>query len=106
MCGAEQEPSAYVVCEASATLRHTYLGSFFLVPEDVRSLGLGATLNFIKGTGLPWLGHLFKEHKGPVKKGLYTLGPKGSNPHTVLFCSVLHHTEHHIPDNNSLHLDE
>jgi hypothetical protein len=30
--------------EAMATLRHTYLGSFFLDPEDVRSLGLGGGL--------------------------------------------------------------
>jgi len=59
-----------------------------LFPEDVRSLGLGATWNFIKGMGLPWLAHLFKEHKGPVKKGLHTSGQKGSNPHTVLFYTI------------------
>jgi len=37
-------------CEASATLRDTYLGSFSLDPEDVRSLSLGANWNFIKET--------------------------------------------------------
>ena len=39
-------------CEALATHRHTYLGSFFLDPEDVRELSLGAIWNFIKRTGL------------------------------------------------------
>jgi hypothetical protein len=35
-----------------ASLRHTYLGSFFLDPEDIRELGVGAIWNFAKGTGL------------------------------------------------------
>ena len=54
-CGVEEETSAHDLCEreALATLRHTYLGFFFLDPEDVRSLILGAISNFIKGTGLP-----------------------------------------------------
>jgi hypothetical protein len=32
--------------EAKASLRHTYLGSFFLDPEDIRKLSLGAIWNF------------------------------------------------------------
>jgi hypothetical protein len=54
-CGAEEEASAGVLCECEAltTLRHTYLGSFFLDPEDVRCLSPGAIWNFIKGAGLP-----------------------------------------------------
>jgi hypothetical protein len=53
-CGAEEETSAHVLCEceALATLRHTYLGSFFLDPEEVRGLSLGAIWNFNKGTVL------------------------------------------------------
>jgi hypothetical protein len=35
--------------EALASLRHTYLGSFFLDPEDIRR---GAIWNFGKGKGL------------------------------------------------------
>ena len=37
-CVAEEKTSAHVLCEceASATLRHTNLGSFFLDPEEVR----------------------------------------------------------------------
>ena len=35
-----------------ASLRHQYLGSFFLDPEDIRVLGVGAIWNLIKGTGL------------------------------------------------------
>jgi hypothetical protein len=33
------------------TLHHTYLGSFFLNPEDIRKLGMGAIWNFAKQTG-------------------------------------------------------
>jgi len=44
------------------------LGSFFLDPEEVRSLSLAAIWNFIKGTGLPGLGYQFRGHKGPDKK--------------------------------------
>jgi hypothetical protein len=49
------ETSAHVLCEceALASLRHTYLGSFFLELEDIRSIGLGATWSFGKATGLP-----------------------------------------------------
>jgi hypothetical protein len=32
--------------EVLASLRHTYLGSFFLDPEDIRKLSLGAIWNF------------------------------------------------------------
>jgi hypothetical protein len=38
--------------EALASLGHTYLGSFFLDPEDIGKLSLGAIWNFAKGTGL------------------------------------------------------
>jgi hypothetical protein len=39
-------------CEAWASLRHTHLGSFFLEPEDIKSLGLGAICSFAKAAGL------------------------------------------------------
>jgi hypothetical protein len=39
-------------CEAWASLRHTYLCSFFLEPEDIKSLGLGAIYSFGKAAGL------------------------------------------------------
>jgi len=53
-CGTEEEISVHVLCEceALASLRHTYLGSFFLDPEDIRKLSIGATWNFAKGAGL------------------------------------------------------
>ena len=52
-CGVEEETSVHILgeCEALASLRHRYLGSFFLNPEDVRMLGVGAIWNFAKGTG-------------------------------------------------------
>jgi len=53
-CGTEEETSVHILCEceALASLRHAYLGSFFLYPEDIRELGMGAIWNFAKGTGL------------------------------------------------------
>jgi len=43
-CGAEEVTSAHILCEceALATLRHTYLDSFFLEPKDIRGLTLGS----------------------------------------------------------------
>jgi hypothetical protein len=41
-------------CEALASLRHVYLGVFFLDPEDIKSLSLGAIWN--TGTGFPGTG--------------------------------------------------
>ena len=55
-CGAEDETSAHILrkCEALASLRHAYLGSFFfLEPEDINSISLWAIWNFSKATGLP-----------------------------------------------------
>jgi len=54
-CGAEDETSAHILCEceALASLGHVYLGSFFLEPEDIKSIRLGAIWNFSKATGLP-----------------------------------------------------
>jgi len=53
-CGAEDEKT-HIVCEckALASLRHMYLGSFFLDPEDINSISLGAIWNFGKVTRLP-----------------------------------------------------
>jgi hypothetical protein len=42
----------FYASEALASLRHKYLGSFFLNPEDIRALGAGAIWNFAKGTRL------------------------------------------------------
>jgi len=54
-CGAQDETSAHILCEceALASLRHAYLGSFFLKPVDVKIISLGAIRSFIKATGRP-----------------------------------------------------
>jgi hypothetical protein len=46
-CGTEEETSVHILCEceALASLRHRYLGSFFLNPEDIGVLGVGAIWN-------------------------------------------------------------
>ena len=53
-CGTEEGTSVQILCEceALASLRHTYLGSYFLDPEDIKKLGVGAIWSFGKGTGL------------------------------------------------------
>jgi hypothetical protein len=53
-CDTEEVTSEHILCEweALASLRHKYLDSSFLDPEDIRVLGVGAIWNFIKGTGL------------------------------------------------------
>jgi hypothetical protein len=53
-CRTEVETSVHILCEFEAlvSLRHMYLGSFFLDLEDIRVLGVGAIWNFTKGTGL------------------------------------------------------
>ena len=46
-CGTEVETSAHILyeCEALASLRHRYLGSFFFWdPKDIRVLGVGGHL--------------------------------------------------------------
>ena len=52
-CAAEKENSSHILCEceALASLRHTYLVSFFLDPEDINSLSLGAIWNLVKAQG-------------------------------------------------------
>ena len=42
-CGTEEETSVHILCEceALASLRNAYLGSFFLDPEDIRKLSIG-----------------------------------------------------------------
>jgi hypothetical protein len=64
-CGAEDATSAHILCkcEALASLRHMELGSFFLEPEYIQSISLGAIWNFSKVTGLAWID---MGHKGPV----------------------------------------
>jgi len=66
MCEVREETSAHILCdcEALASLWHAYLGSFFLEPQDIKSLGLGANWDFSKVMGLPWFD---MGHKGPVK---------------------------------------
>jgi len=46
-------PTFSVECGALVSLRHVHLGFFFLGPEDIKCLSLGAIWNFSKGTGLP-----------------------------------------------------
>jgi hypothetical protein len=53
-CGTEEGTLVHILCEcqALASLRHAHMGCFFLEPEDIRKLSIGAIWNFGKGTGL------------------------------------------------------
>jgi hypothetical protein len=64
-CGVEDETSAHTIreFETLASLRHAYLGSFILEPEDIKCISLGAIWNFSKATGLPQIG---AGHKRPI----------------------------------------
>jgi len=54
---------------------------FYLDPEDVRNLRLGAIWDFINRTGLPWLGLQSKEQKKKdLSKAIEQSGPKGRDP--------------------------
>jgi hypothetical protein len=48
--GRMEETSAHILCkcEALASLRHPYVGSFFLEPKDIQSISLGAIWSFSK----------------------------------------------------------
>jgi hypothetical protein len=64
-CGAENETPDHILCECEglASLRHAYLGSFFLEPEDIKNISMGVIWNFSKATGLP---KIDMGHKGSV----------------------------------------
>jgi hypothetical protein len=80
-CGAEDETSAYILCqcEALASIRQAHLGSFFLEPEDVKSQTLGAIWRFSKVAGLPW--KMVGAQRAGIK-GLGASGLRAPNPYT------------------------
>jgi hypothetical protein len=53
-CDTERETSVHILCECEtlSSLRSAHLGSFYLEPEDIRKLSIGAIWNFGKGTEL------------------------------------------------------
>jgi len=53
-CGTEEETSVLILCEceALASLRYIYLGSFFLDQDDIKKLFVEAIWRFGNPTGL------------------------------------------------------
>jgi hypothetical protein len=85
-CGAGEETSAHVLCEceALATLRHIYLGFFFLDPEDIRGLSLGdLELLYKDRVPLTWTS------KGAQRdcQGLRASGLQRIDPHLFILIS-------------------
>jgi len=60
-----------------ALLRHTYLRSFVLDPEDVGSLSLGAFWNFSKKNGAPMTWTWGYKAQRAYLKDLHAQGQKG-----------------------------
>jgi hypothetical protein len=91
-CGAEKETSAHVLCECEAlvTLRHAYLGSFFLDPQDVRSLCVGQIWNYIKEQGSHNLDISLRGTKG-LSKRRTCIKTKRAQTH-LLFYSIQFYT--------------
>jgi len=87
-CGTEEETLIHILCECEAliSLRFTYLGSFFLDPEDSRVLGMGAFGTLLKELGSSNLVQNMG-HKGPTLRSRCT-GP-GRARNKILFYSVL-----------------
>jgi hypothetical protein len=81
-CGVDDETWAHILCEceALASLRHAYLGSFFLYLVDINSLSLGDIWNFSKGKGLPCTGIRLWDTKGLLIMAEVHRDRKGSNP--------------------------
>jgi len=52
-CDTEEETSVHILCEceALASFRYIYLGSFFLDPDDIKKLVMGAIWRFGNATG-------------------------------------------------------
>jgi hypothetical protein len=89
-CGAEDGTSAHILCwcEALASMRHVYLGSFFLKPEDIKSQNLKAIWRFSKVPGLPW------KMTGAQRAGLFKrLGASRLKAHEPTYQSI-----NHIPE--------
>jgi hypothetical protein len=92
-----RKPQCHILCEceALASLRHTHLGSFFLDPEDIRKLSIGAIWNFAKEQGSF---KLVIEHGTPraCSKAKVHRARKGWNPNIIysfnhsFFHSIIH----------------
>jgi len=76
-----EETSAHILCEceALASLGHANLGSFFLKPEAILILVLGAIWKFNEVTGLP---RFDVAHKGPIVKAYVHRGCEVPNPNS------------------------
>jgi len=87
-CGPEEETSVHILgeCEALASLRHRYLGFFFLDPEDIRMLGVGPPGTLLKEQGSSNLVQNMG-HKGPVLRPR-CIGPRRARTQ-ILFYSIL-----------------
>ena len=85
--GTEEETSVHILCEceALASLRHMYLGSFLLDPEDIRVLGVGAIETLLKEQGSYNLVQN-RGHKGPILRPR-CFGP-GRARTKILFSSI------------------
>ena len=97
-----EETSAHILCEceALASLRHAYLGSFFLEPKDIQSIRLEAIWSFSKASELPGSN---MGHKEPALKPR-CIGAARSQTlvHTLLYSSIPTHQTCNNPSHLTL----
>jgi hypothetical protein len=79
-CGAQKETSPHVLrtYETLVTLRHHYLGSFSLDPEDVRNMVQESKWVFIKGQKSHDFDFISKGHEVPVERPKFIGNLQGS----------------------------
>jgi len=65
----------------------TWVPFFFLDPEDVKILSLGAHCKFIKGKGPPWLGDQVKGHKRTCQR-LKCISTERGRIHYLLYSII------------------
>ena len=72
-CGVKEETSAHIICECEvlASLRHVYLGSFFLVPEDINPY----PTTFPYGNGMVL--HFYQQQESSTTKTVHKVINKG-----------------------------
>jgi len=87
-CGAKKGTSAHALgtCEALVKLRHHYLVSFALDPEDVRNPDPESSWVFTKGHNSHDFDFSSKRHKVPVETPKFIGTQPGSKPliHSIL----------------------
>jgi len=88
-CGTEEVTSVHILCacEALSSLRHTYLGSFFLDPENIRKVSMGPYGTLVKEQGSLNLVIDYGAQRACIKAQVHQAW-EVSNPNAIQFNSM------------------